>query len=162
VNRDGTKATNSDILVQSPLVDGSLDLRLNWNSPFEGAGAEGLIPTLSAMVQSGQAQPIIDLLGKYDITNKEATKALTEQSKNAIGKTGITKLNSTQVFSKEVEEPVNQFIQWALPKRLAAQSTIVARAVDSFVSDINSKNFNANKSTSNLLNSLFPSDSPTH
>jgi len=181
VNRDGTKATNSDILVQSPLVDGSLDLRLNWNSPFEGAGAEGLIPTLSAMVQSGQAQPIIDLLGKYDITNKEATKALTEQSKNAIGKTGITKLNSTQVFSgmppikfsttllfrawgdakKEVEEPVNQFIQWALPKRLAAQSTIVARAVDSFVSDINSKNFNANKSTSNLLNSLFPSDSPT-
>jgi len=180
VNRDGTKA-NSNVMVQTPLVDGSLDIRLNWNSPFEGAGAEGLIPTLSAMVQSGQAQPIIDLLGKYDITNKEVTQALTDQSKNAIGKTGITKLNSTQVFSgmppikfsttllfrawrdakTEVELPLNQVVKWALPKRLAAQSTIVARAVDSFVSDVNSKNFNANNATANLLNSLFPSDSPT-
>jgi len=171
VNRDGTK-TNSDILVQSPLVDGSLDIRLNWNSPFEGAGVDGIIPTLSAMLQSGQAQPIIDLLGKYDITNEEVTNDLTKYSKNAIGKTGITKLNSTQVFSGmppikfsatllfrawrdarvEVEEPLSQMVMWALPKRLAKQSTIILRAVESFVTD---------KNAEKLIQSLFPSDSPT-
>ena len=71
--------------------DANLEATLNWQSPFEGAGPEARAPTLSAMLQSGAIQPLAERVGAG-----EATK---EVSETARGRTGITKLNSTQVFS---------------------------------------------------------------
>nr|WP_015077953.1 hypothetical protein [Halomonas sp. ZM3]AFW03490.1 hypothetical protein [Halomonas sp. ZM3] len=122
--------------------DANLEATLNWQSPFEGAGPESRAPTLSAMLQSGAIQPLAARVGAG-----EATK---EVSETARGRTGITKLNSTQVFSgmpplrlqatimlrawrdpqAEVEEPLDRLMGWALPKELAPEGTLLTAAVD--------------------------------
>lgn len=124
--------------------DANLEATLNWQSPFEGAGPEARAPTLSAMLQSGAIQPLAERVGAG-----EATK---EVSETARGRTGITKLNSTQVFSgmpplrlqatimlrawrdpqAEVEEPLDQLMRWVLPQHLAPEGTLLTAAVDWF------------------------------
>lgn len=124
--------------------DANLEATLNWQSPFEGAGPEARAPTLSAMLQSGAIQPLAERVGAG-----EATK---EVSDTARGRTGITKLNSTQVFSgmpplrlqatimlrawrdpqTEVEDPLDQLMRWALPQYLAPEGTLLTAAVDWF------------------------------
>ncbi|MCP1317843.1 hypothetical protein [Halomonas sp. 707B3] len=122
--------------------DANLEATLNWQSPFDGAGPEARAPTLSAMLQSGAIQPLADRVG--------AGGATKQVSETARGRTGITKLNSTQVFSgmpplrlqatimlrawrdpqAEVEEPLDQLMGWALPKELAPEGTLLTAAVD--------------------------------
>lgn len=124
--------------------DANLEVTLNWQSPFEGAGPEARAPTLSAMLQSGAIQPIAERLGDG------VGGATKEVSETARGRTGITKLNSTQVFSgmpplriqatimlrawrdpqAEVEEPLDQLMAWGLPKRLAPEGTLLTAAID--------------------------------
>lgn len=114
--------------VRAPLTEANLDMTLGWQSPFENIGADKVAPSLSAMLQSGAIQPWISPVpGGSDFFRKVE------------GRSGITKLNSTQVFAgmqplkislialfrawadpkKEVEDPVNQLIEWALPQELA-------------------------------------------
>lgn len=129
------KRTEKSPIVKAPLTESNLEMGLSWQSPFEGAGADKAMPSLSAMLQSGALQPWVssggkasDTLGKFE------------------GRTGITKLNSTQVFAGmppvkiqvmalfrawrnaaiEVESPVNQLMQWALPQELATEGPIMA------------------------------------
>lgn len=124
--------------------DANLEATLNWQSPFEGAGPEARAPTLSAMLQSGAIQPIAERLGDG------VGGATKEVSETARGRTGITKLNSTQVFSgmpplrlqatimlrawrdpqTEVEEPLDQLMRWALPQYLAPEGTLLTAALD--------------------------------
>ncbi|MCZ0926453.1 hypothetical protein L0636_00940 [Halomonas janggokensis] len=124
--------------------DANLEATLNWQSPFEGAGPESRAPTLSAMLQSGAIQPIAERLGDG------VGGATKEVSETARGRTGITKLNSTQVFSgmpplrlqatimlrawrdpqAEVEEPLDQLMRWVLPQYLAPEGTMITAALD--------------------------------
>ena len=124
--------------------DANLEATLNWQSPFEGAGPEARAPTLSAMLQSGAIQPIAERLGDG------VGGATKEVSETARGRTGITKLNSTQVFSgmpplrlqatimlrawrdpqAEVEEPLDQLMRWVLPQYLAPEGTLLTAALD--------------------------------
>ena len=126
--------------------DANLEATLNWQSPFEGAGPEARAPTLSAMLQSGAIQPIAERLGDG------VGGATKEVSETARGRTGITKLNSTQVFSgmpplrlqatimlrawrdpqAEVEEPLDQLMRWVLPQYLAPEGTLLTAALDWF------------------------------
>lgn len=126
--------------------DANLEVTLNWQSPFEGAGPEARAPTLSAMLQSGAIQPIAERLGDG------VGGATKEVSDTARGRTGITKLNSTQVFSgmpparlqttimlrawrdpqAEVEEPLDQLMHWLLPQYLAPEGTLLTAALDWF------------------------------
>lgn len=122
-------------LVKAALTDASMEMGLTWQSPFENAGADKGAPTLSAMLQSGALQP-------YVADGGNASKTLGKFE----GRTGITKLNSTQVFSgmppvkiqvtalfrawddpaSEVEAPFEQLMQWALPKKLALDGAIMS------------------------------------
>lgn len=148
VKRDGTRA-DPDVTVKAPLTEASLDATLNWQSPFEQAGAESKAPTLFAMLQSGALQPIIDAVS----TGKPSTGNPQQQASDFIkqfeGRTGITKLNSVQVFAgmppvkiqvtavfrawidpvKEVENPFDQLMAWALPVELAKDSTLTANVL---------------------------------
>jgi hypothetical protein len=124
--------------------DANLEATFNWQSPFDGAGPEARAPTLAAMLQSGAIQPIAERLGEG------AGSATKEVSETARGRTGITKLNSTQVFSgmppirlqttlmlrawrdpgAEVEEPLDQLMRWVLPQYLAPEGTLLTAALD--------------------------------
>lgn len=147
-------------IVKAPLTEASMEIVLSWNSPFEGAVADKGMPTISAMLQSGAIQPYLDLLGVNGGT------ASTVQS--FVGRTGITKLNSTQVFSgmppvkiqasalfrawsdplTEVEAPFNQLMLWALPEELAPDGAILSMV-------------KAVKDDTSKLQALLPSKSPT-
>ncbi|VVE88403.1 hypothetical protein [Pandoraea bronchicola] len=126
--------------VWAPITDGTQEMSLNWTSPFEGAGAESKVPSISAMLQSGTLSP--DLIAMFSRTPaaSDATKVLSDVT----GRTGITKLNSTQIFSgmppvkfsftahfralidpnTEVRQPVTQLEQWAVPQYLANDGVI--------------------------------------
>ncbi|GAB4059196.1 hypothetical protein [Uliginosibacterium sediminicola] len=149
-------------VVAAPLADGAnLDITLSWQSPFENTGADSKAPTLMAMLQSGALQPLIDetqttsteLLSKISggrLGRSSSTAAEAQRKSNAFmaqfaGRTSITKLNSTQMFSgmpplkfsitalfrawsdpqREVEDPFNQLMAWALPEELSPDGTLI-------------------------------------
>lgn len=146
--------------------DANLEFTLNWQSPFEGAGPETRAPTLTAMLQSGALQPIAERLSA-DVG--AATKELTDTAR---GRTGMTKLNSTQVFSsmppmrlqvtfllrawsdpqREVEAPLDRLMALSLPQYLAPEGTMITAAVDWFRGD--------QHTVGSLVESALPSKSP--
>lgn len=160
-------AVNGATAVKGVFVDDvNLEATLNWSSPFEGAGAEAKAPALMAMLQSGALQSLVDA------TNLNGT-ALDSAIQSTKGRTGITKLNSTQVFSgmpsvkiqcnllfrawrdsfSEVEQPLNAIMQWALPAKLDQSTTLASRQVESVKTD--------SMSVQSLMDVALPSSSPT-
>ena len=154
VNYDGSPDSSGGLEVVAPLIgDASLDVTLNWQSPFEASGADQKAPALTAMLQSGAIQPVINavrdgVMGSGISGAEKTGSGFDEASKTAKalqGRTGITKLNSTQIFSgmqpikipitavfrayrnpkTEVMNPVLQLLKWALPKELAEDSPLV-------------------------------------
>lgn len=121
------------VSIHAPLMDANVDIPLGWISPFENAGADKGVPAISSMLQSGAIQPWAGDKGNGTLGKFE-------------GRTGITKLNSTQVFAgmqplkitatalfrawsdpaTEVMAPVMQLIAWALPQELAPDGPIMS------------------------------------
>lgn len=151
-------------VVQAVFTDDvSLEASLNWQSPFEGAGAESKAPALMSMLQSGAFQPLIDSIGG------KTKEVLQDTVNEARGRTGITKLNSTQVFSgmppikiqgnlllrawenpvKEVENPLDTLMRWSLPYFLAPEGTLLSNAF----------NF-AQGNGKTLIETIMPSEAP--
>jgi len=154
--------------VLAPLTEASMEIALNWQSPFEQAGPESKAPALMAMLQSGALQPIVDAL-----TGKSKEGGVQQKSNEFLsqfeGRTGITKLNSTQVFTgmppvkiqvtalfrawrdpaKEVEAPFNKLMEWALPIELSKDGSVLARAAETA------------KGEMGYIEALMPSRSPT-
>lgn len=177
VDREG-KRVDENVTVKAPILDGgSLDITLNWQSPFESAGIESMATGLFAMLQSGAFQPFIDAVknekGKLaNYVDRAKLESASQSASNGLkqfeGRTGITKLNSTQIFSgmppvkfqitilfrawrdpvKEVEEPFNQLMKWALPKKLAVNGTLGSAFINYVNSDVS------------LVDALLPSVSP--
>lgn len=159
------------VTVLAPLGDASLEMVLNWQSPFEQAGPESRAPTLMAMLQSGALQPIIEaVIGKkHDASNSGAQQQSSDFLRQFEGRTGITKLNSTQVFNgmppvkitvtalfrawrdaaSEVEAPFNKLMEWALPIELSKDGSVLARAAETL------------KGGMGAVEALMPSRSPT-
>ena len=168
---------STDNTVLAPLTDGNIDVSLNWNSAFENTGTDAKYSSISQLIQSGQASTLFALLA--DFIPKEAQgiigdarntlEALGNEAKNLEGQTGITKLNSRQVFSglppikipitmyfrawanaqDEVESPINQLFEWALPQELADESAVV-----NVIRDVQAGN------TRKAFNDVFPSKIP--
>lgn len=152
--------------VYGPIVEGSLEVTFNWQSPFENTGPETKAPALTAMLQSGSFVPVLSALqavnpdpdgtvGKgIDGTIDKLKKAVTQLE----GRTGITKLNSRQVFSgmppvrlnfslafraihdakKEVMQPLRRLLEWVFPQELAEAGILsevlkTARDVEGFI-----------------------------
>lgn len=155
--------------VHAPVTDGNSEMTLNWSSPFEGTGAESKAPALSAMLQSGSLTAILQTLaGGESATGvlNDVAKKMADFSHQIEGKTGITKLNSTQIFSgmppikismtlhfralidpiKEVRAPLLKLKEWALPQRLAADG-IIANGIKNGLSQ-------------NIFDTIFPSQAP--
>ena len=163
-----TRSTNEseDTVVRAPLTDVTLEITLGWDSPFEQAGPESAAPSMMAMLQSGQLQPVVDALAgaKGDVAN-----ASREYLNRFEGRTGITRLNSTQIFNsmqpvrinatavfrawrdalEEVEAPFDQLMSWALPQQLSRDGSIIARLAE-----------NAKQDEGDHVAALMPSLSP--
>lgn len=159
--------------VFGPVSDVNFELSLNWQSPFENSGPESKLPSLMAMVQSGQIEVVANTLQSFGIgTEKGSTSnTLIEGAKTASskleGKTGITKLNSRQVFSgmppakisltlhcrahsdpqTEVVVPYRRLLSWALPQKLAADGALASLAA-------------ADRNIEGFIGAMFPSDAP--
>lgn len=158
--------------VYAPLIDANIEISLDWQSAFEHTGPENRAPTLLAMLQSGALQPIIDaFIGGGKDAGSLAAQAQ-QRSNDFIrqfeGRTGITRLNSTQIFNgmrpvkihataifrawsdpiKEVEEPFNKLMEWALPVKLSPDGSVLARSAQ------------AARGESNFIDALVPSLAP--
>lgn len=132
--------------VRAPLSDIELSADLKWESPFDSTNPENKAPTALAALQSG-------MLADFAATalpNGGVSDKLQGWLRDFSGRTGVTKLNSTQVFLglmplkisctahfrawrnafDEVEKPLNQLMQWALPEELSKDGSLVSRLVD--------------------------------
>lgn len=166
--------------VIAPILDGAeMEYQFNWQSPFEQMGSETKAPALTAMLQSGILPTAFS--GFMNSTMGEtATEAIGTENKDSIsnalksmeGRTGITKLNSTQTFSgmppikctmklyfrayqnakKEVNDPIKQLLKWAVPKELSPDSTLVIMANEAA---------NGTSDVGKYISALMPSVAPT-
>ncbi|MCM1128954.1 MAG: hypothetical protein NC211_03620 [Alistipes senegalensis] len=168
----GTNDQTDPIVVKAPLTEANMEMVLNWQSPFEQAGPESRAPALMSMLQSGALQPVVDaLVGKQ--SDSETMQKVNQKSKEFLsqfeGRTGITKLNSTQVFNgmppvkitvtalfrawrdsaSEVEAPFNKLMEWALPIALSKDGSVLARMSETA------------KGEMGYVEALMPSKSPT-
>jgi len=140
--------------VQAPPSDGNIELSANWQSPFENTGAESKIPAIAGMLQTGTLQSYAETLlgkGSDDGYRARLSQEVTDFSREAQGRSGMTKLNSTQVFTgagpvkipltlhfrafddpaSEVQAPIDQLAQWTLARQLAANGSLV-QAIQNF------------------------------
>lgn len=131
-------------VVKAPFTEANLSLTPGWQSPFEGANSENVAPNLAAMLQSGQIQNVMDVFTNK-LTSKDFEGKSHEYLRQFEGRTGLTKLNSVQTFSKmeptdisgtllfrawndglqEVELPLEQLMLWAVPVNLCDDSALV-------------------------------------
>jgi hypothetical protein len=156
VDNDNVPIGNTHVL--APLTDASMEIALNWQSPFENSGAETKAPALMAMLQSGSLEPLmagVKMLfagGNGEMSAADA-KASRDHENSLLskfaGRSGMTKLNSTQVFTgmppikiqvtalfrawrdpvTEVEVPYDQLMQWALPEEISLDGTPLNQVV---------------------------------
>lgn len=161
--------------VYGPMVEGSFEVTLNWQSPFENTGPETKAPALTAMLQSGSLVPVLNALQAFNPSPSgpagQAIDATAGKLKVAVheleGRTGMTKLNSRQVFSgmppvrlnfsmvfraihdakKEVMRPLQRLMEWTFPQELAEEG-ILAEVLKT-TTDVES-----------FIKALFPSRAP--
>lgn len=141
-------------IVRAPFTDGNLEITANWQSPFEHSGAESRMPSITGMLQSGTLQSYAQDMpgvGSGDGIASRLAADVTNFSKDAQGRSGMTKMNSTQIFSgaapikipltlhfrafddpeTEVQAPIDQLARWALARELAPNGAIVS-AIEAF------------------------------
>lgn len=155
--------------VFAPLVEGAeLEMTFNWQSPFEQTGPESKAPAITAMLQSGKLRGLLSsFIGQPQQGEDEQSSGIGELLKQAEGRAGITKLNSTQTFNgmqpvklnlklifrakkdayTEVEKPIQKLIEWATPQKLSQDGAIV-----NLLKGVKEKN--------NLIDTLLPSVAP--
>ncbi|MGL4446334.1 MAG: hypothetical protein ACRCYV_07255 [Aeromonas sp.] len=143
---DAGNALSGQPVVRAPFgEDVQLEADFNWQSPFENAGAEGAAPALMSLLQSGALGKEVEQLGALAGVDVSGASGVAQQAQ---GRSGMTKLNSTQIFNgappmriqgelilrawldpaREVESPFDQLMQWALPKQLAVTGTLLTNA----------------------------------
>lgn len=173
VNQQGYPLAD-EVSVVAPPTEGNIELSANWQSPFEQSGTESKAPFIMQMLQSGTLQSYAEtILGKGsdegggDGWKARLSQEVTDFSRDGQGRSGMTKLNSTQIFTgaapikipltlhfrafddpeREVQAPIDQLARWTLARELAPNGNLV-QAV---------QNFRAGKG---FLKSLLPSLSP--
>lgn len=170
---DGTALTADAVVsvaaVRVPATDVQFEASFNWQSPFENAGPESKAPALMALIQSGQLATVASALQEKVPEIASGVGSLLEKAKGVAeglqGRTGITKLNSRQVFSgmppikvtltlhfraimsggAEVVAPYQRLLEWAMPRKLAENGVFTEMLT----------------SSRGFLDALFPSEAPT-
>lgn len=164
--------------VRGPITEAQFEATLNWQSPFENAGPESKAPALMAMLQTGQVATLANsllaeaggdasggLAGAARSALIDAASKTAGYARDLEGRTGITKLNSRQVFSgmppikitmvlhlravtdpqTEVMDPYRRLLEWALPQELA-EAGVINELITSGSSD--------------FIKAMFPSSAP--
>jgi hypothetical protein len=191
-NSAGTFNAN-EAFVNAPITDASIDFVYNWQSPFENTGPESKAPALMAMLQSGQFASVINALQTVlpdaflqaggGMLDEVANKAR-DVASSLEGRTGITRLNSRQVFSgmppikitltihlralkdpeREIYALYQRLLRWSLPQQLAADGTLssIIRQGGSLGSEaVNNGTIQALKQSGDAtVKALFPSLAP--
>ncbi|WP_219097734.1 hypothetical protein [Pseudomonas sp. UMAB-40] len=157
------------------MKEGSLEIQQNWQSPFENTGPETKAPALAGMLQSGSLVPVLNALQAISPFKEGAisdglnggSDKLKSIMRDLEGRTGITKLNSRQVFSgmppmkvnftlhfralsdalTEVEAPLTRLLEWVFPQELAE---------DGILSEV----LKTTNSVESFIQALFPSTAP--
>lgn len=161
--------------VYAAMKEGSFEAQQNWVSPFESTGPETKAPALAGMLQSGSLVPVLNALqaispfkdGAIADSLNSGSDKLKSIMRDLEGRTGITKLNSRQVFSgmppvkvnftlhfravkdalTEVEAPLTRLLEWVFPQELAEDG--ILSEVLKTTNDIES-----------FIQALFPSTAP--
>jgi hypothetical protein len=171
---DGLPLDTELATVMGPITDCNFEAGFNWQSPFENVGPESKAPALMALLQSGQIATVVNALQAAfpSIQNNTIANNAAETAKNIAkdlqGRTGITKMNSRQVFSgmppikipmtmhframqdaeREVMSPLKTLLSWALPQSLAKDGTLTNVIAAS------------SSGASAMVKALFPSRAP--
>lgn len=162
--------------VYGPLVEGGgVSITQNWQSPFENSGPETKAPTLTGMLQTGGLIPVLNALqaispfksGPVADTLDASSDKLKAVMHDLQGRTGVTRLNSRQVFAgmppvkftfgirfrattnalTEVEAPLARLQEWIFPQELAE---------DGILSEV----LQTTKDVDSFIKALFPSKAP--
>lgn len=162
--------------VYGPLVEGGgVSITQNWQSPFENSGPETKAPTLTGMLQTGGLIPVLNALqaispfkdGVISDTLDASSNKLKAVMQDLQGRTGVTRLNSRQVFAgmppvkftfgirfraitsavSEVEAPLARLLEWVFPQELAE---------DGILSEV----LQTTKDVDSFIKALFPSKAP--
>lgn len=169
-------------IVRCPITDSNFDMSFNWSSPFENSGMESKAPNMMALIQSGQIGKVanalqssgtlsqIPLFGdKLQSWGSSAVSKSNEVRDQAAGRTGITRINSRQVFSgmppvkltmtlhfralqdarQEVLSPYQQILRWAVPEQLADDGYFAELTKGALADNVD------------FVKTLFPSKAPT-
>lgn len=168
--------------VSAPVKDGTVDYQFNWTSPFESMNPDSKSPSYMAAIQAGGAAQVLQTataflkandLDKYVPAAVDSGAAFAQKvSEASKGRTGITKMNSRQVFSgnapvkvqltlvfraaqdpkTEVVEPIRKLLKMAHPEKLA----------DSYLDALESLNgtIKAGMTPERVAQTLFPSEAP--
>lgn len=130
--------------VRAPLTEGGAEATQNWQSPFENVGPDQKFSSFSALLQAGGFSSLMAQL-KAMFPNSETVDAAKSKAESLEGRSNLTKLNSTQVFTgmqplkisvtahfrayrdpiSEVREPMDQLMRWGLPQEIAADGPVV-------------------------------------
>ncbi len=130
--------------VRAPITDGNVEATQNWQSPFENVGPDQKFSSFTALVQAGGFSSILSEL-KALFPGSETVDQAKAKAASLEGRSNLTKLNSTQVFTgmaplkialtahfrayrdaaAEVRAPMDQLTRWALPQEIAQDGPVV-------------------------------------
>lgn len=145
----GSRTGQEQIEVQAPLTQCDVEQTQTWQSPFEHSSPDTKAPALSAMLQSGAIANVYNDLRALAAGSGYKGKDLDPSSVESTlrefqGRTGITKANSTQIYTgspplritlvalfrayknpeMEVERCVQQLWSWSAAQELSADSLV--------------------------------------
>lgn len=132
-------------VVAAPIkTDGSMEIQSTWTSAFEGEAQEAKRPLITSLIQSGQAAFGVESVSAL-LPQGATSKATNQTMEGLVGRTSMTRLNSTQTFTgappiklsvtmifkaftnpiSEVLTPVATLASWALPQELAYSGVLL-------------------------------------
>lgn len=167
VDYDGKRIATDNVQeeLHTAIMECNLEAVFTWQSQFENSDVSGVKPTLAAAIQTGLAGDLAKAFGVSD-----------DFLDSLRGRTGITKLNSTQVFigmepvkftitllfrawndpQKEVEDCLNLLSKWSYPQYLSPLGPPLSRAAEA-----KQKLEAGSPLSKELVNLVFPSKAPS-
>lgn len=184
-NADGIALDTELLGVTGPVSDLTFEAAMGWQSPFETITPDAKAPVLMGMLQSGSIVPVLNAI--QAVVPGSAGDSLLGQSadvarrlaKDLEGRTGITKLNSRQIFSgmpplklsftlyfrattdaeNEVVAPYQRLLEWALPQSLS-DSSLLANGITGASGVATDVVANTESAASKFIKIMFPSMAP--
>lgn len=184
-NADGIQLGSEPLGVTGPVSDLTFEASMGWQSPFETITPDAKAPVLMGMLQSGSIVPVLNAIqaavpgSAADSMLGSAADVARRLARELEGRTGITKLNSRQIFAgmpplklnmtlyfrattdteSEVVAPYQRLLEWALPQKLA-DTSLLAGGISGASGVATDVVANTESAASNFLKIMFPSMAP--